>query len=173
MACKAKTIFTTVLKCYLLSHSSSFMWCFPKSHDTCLWFSDTNQVSSDWTQFWHWRPQLVWTSQIKNSVPQDCPFQTHTTNGVPGDPHFCSAGYRFESSYNLPCPFWQFIRTTQKTQDNPLLTSTSLLQSLQLRKQKRCTGGVQCAHTASMPSLGTHPSPLWSVHQPGSFSNPK
>ena len=124
------------------------MWCFPKLHDACLWFSDTNQVSNDWTQFWHWLPELVWTSQIKNSVPQDCPFQTHTTNRVPGDPHFCSAGCRFGSSCNLPFPFWQFIRTTQKTQDNPLLTSTSLLQSLQLWKQKRCTGQwAVCTHS--------------------------
>lgn len=124
------------------------LWCgvFQKLHETCLWFSDTNQVSNDWTQFWHWLLELVWTSQIKNSVPWDCPFQMYTTNGVPGDPHFCSAGYRFGGSYNLPCPFWQCIRTTQKTQENPLLASTSLLQSLQLRNQKRCTGEV-CTHS--------------------------
>lgn len=62
--------------------------------------------------------RFMWTSGLRiQSLRLPISDSVHI-NGEPGDPHFCSAGYRWGS--DLPCPFWQFIRTTQKTKGNPL-----------------------------------------------------
>ena len=73
------------------------MWCFPKLHDACLWFSDTNQVSNDWTQFWHWLPELVWHHRLR--------IQSHkTASQFRCQPQVCTSGTSDQLAINWPLP---------------------------------------------------------------------
>lgn len=148
-SCKVKTIFTTVLKCYLLFHSSSFMRCFPE----VTWYLPlipghqpgiqrlnsvltlTARVGMDIKTL---RIQSHKTAHFRR-VPQMGSQVTHTSARLATD---------LGVPTTFPAPFDNSLEQL-KTKDNPLLTSTSLLQSLQLRKQKRCTG--QCAVCTPAP----------------------
>lgn len=65
-----------------------------------LWFSDTNWISSNSVQSWHYLSGVRASSYtFQGSLPQDCPPFRYQSQLL-GHPHFRRANYRFGISMN-------------------------------------------------------------------------